>query len=66
MGSEVDVLKLVSSLTLFREVARRAALLAPLPEHIEFAATAAAILDVAAAQGFPECRSTLEQLGSGQ
>ena len=44
MGSEIDALKLVSSLTLFREVARRLSKVEPLPDYAELAANADAIL----------------------
>jgi len=52
MGSQIDVLKLVSSMTLFREVARR------LNDHEVFAA-ADAILQDGKKQGFNECEYTL-------
>ena len=55
MGSEIDVLKLVSSMTLFREVARRAG-------DQDLAAGADSILRVAKGQGYPECKFTLRQL----
>jgi uncharacterized protein (DUF1810 family) len=55
MGSEIDVLKLVSSMTLFREVARRAG-------DQDLAAGADSILGVAKSQGYPECQFTLRQL----
>jgi uncharacterized protein (DUF1810 family) len=62
MGSEIDALKLVSSMTLFREVARRLAHVDPAPELVELGARADTILRVAAEQGFPACASTLRQL----
>jgi uncharacterized protein (DUF1810 family) len=65
MGSEIDALKLVSSLTLFREVARRLNATEPLPDHAELAANADAILTVAAKQGFAECASTIRMMGDG-
>lgn len=55
MGSEIDVMKLVSSMTLFREIGRRAG-------DDAIAATADAILRAAKAQGFGECEFTLTQL----
>ena len=55
MGSEIDVLKLVSSMTLFREVARRAG-------DQDLAAGADSILRVAKSQGYPECEFTLNAL----
>jgi len=64
MGSETDVLKLVSSMTLFREVARRAHRDEALADAADLAAKADAILRVAAEQGHPECASTLRQLAA--
>ena len=55
MGSEIDALKLVSSMTLFREVARRAS-------DEELAAVADSILQAAKKQGFAECEFTLSVL----
>jgi len=55
MGSEIDALKLVSSMTLFRDVARRAG-------DQKLAAGADSILRVAKGQGYPECKFTLRQL----
>jgi uncharacterized protein (DUF1810 family) len=55
MGSQIDALKLVSSMTLFREVARRV-------KDDEVAAPADEILRTAAAQGFSECAFTLSRL----
>jgi uncharacterized protein (DUF1810 family) len=63
MGSETDVLKLVSSMTLFREVARRAIEGETRPDVAEFAAKADTILRVAAEQGYPQCAATRRQLG---
>ena len=62
MGSEIDVRKLVSSMTLFSHIARRLAVSAPSPEYAELGAKADTILRVAAEQGFPECASTRRQL----
>jgi uncharacterized protein (DUF1810 family) len=64
MGSEIDALKLVSSMTLFREVARRANEAQPLADYAELAANADAILSSAAAQGFAECAPTLRELAA--
>jgi len=55
MGSEIDVLKLVSSMTLFREVARRTG-------DQDVAAGADSILRVAKSQGYSECEFTLNAL----
>jgi uncharacterized protein (DUF1810 family) len=58
MGSTIDALKLVSSLTLFRRAAQEAGGLDPFVAHCE------AILRRADEQGFPPCAHTLAQLGS--
>ena len=55
MGSEIDALKLVSSMTLFREIARRV-------DDLDLAATSAAILQDATRQGYRECEFTLRVL----
>jgi uncharacterized protein (DUF1810 family) len=55
MGSEIDALKLVSSMTLFREIARRA-------DDLDLAAKADAILKAAGKQGYRECEFTLSAL----
>jgi uncharacterized protein (DUF1810 family) len=71
MGSEIDAKKLVSSLTLFAEVARRLAATAAADgedadaanEYGSLAATAAEILTIASAQGYPRCAFTRRVLG---
>ena len=55
MGSDIDALKLVSSMTLFRDVARRAG-----DEDVRAAADE--ILEAAKRQGFAECQFTLRAL----
>lgn len=55
MGSDIDVLKLISSMTLFRAVARRA-------KDDDVATAADAIVQAAKRQGFDECQFTLRQL----
>ena len=62
MGSEIDALKLVSSMTLFREIARRLNQVEPLPDLEELGAQADAILRAAAEQDYPECAVTRRQL----
>ena len=57
MGADIDALKLVSSMTLFREIARRAG-----DEDVRSAADA--ILRAAKAQGFAECEFTLSRLAT--
>jgi uncharacterized protein (DUF1810 family) len=64
MGSEIDALKLVSSMTLFREVARRVNARDPQPDYADMAASADAILSVARQQGYAECRFTIDALAS--
>jgi uncharacterized protein (DUF1810 family) len=62
MGSSVDVLKLVSSLTLFGAVARR---LADAESDVAaFADTADRLLARAEREGYPPCERTLEVLRS--
>jgi uncharacterized protein (DUF1810 family) len=57
MGSQIDVLKLVSSMTLFREVARR-------EKDNEVREAAGAILATAEEQGFSGCEFTRRQLSN--
>ena len=64
MGSEIDALKLVSCMTLFREVARRLNAREPLSDYAALADRANAILALAAAEGFDECQPTLRQLAA--
>jgi len=58
MGSEIDALKLVSSMTLFREIAGRLNAGEPLADYATLAASADTILGLARRQGFAECRFT--------
>ena len=55
MGSQIDALKLVSSMTLFREIARRV-------KDDEVAAAADEILQAATRQGYSACVFTTSQL----
>jgi uncharacterized protein (DUF1810 family) len=55
MGAEIDVLKLVSSVTLFREVANRVG-------DDAVAHAAESVLREADAQGYPPCEFTLNRL----
>jgi uncharacterized protein (DUF1810 family) len=64
MGSQIDALKLISSITLFREVARRLQDVESLAEYAQIEANAGTILDRAAEQGFPPCRATLRELAA--
>jgi uncharacterized protein (DUF1810 family) len=63
MGSTIDVLKLVSSLTLFEDAARRLHASEGLPEVEALERVAKEILAAAATQGYPACRYTRAQLG---
>jgi uncharacterized protein (DUF1810 family) len=72
MGSEIDATKLVSSLTLFAEVARRLAAEDPEsqgPEsedakaYASMASAAERVLTIASSQGYPPCAFTLRMLG---
>lgn len=59
MGSRTDALKLISSLTLFREAASRLNVAEPSPAYAALAGMADIILEVAARQGFEPCQFTL-------
>ena len=61
MGSRIDALKLVSSLTLFESVAERDADEGH-PSHSALAHLAGEILSRAEAQGLPRCQYTLDQI----
>lgn len=61
MGSSIDAAKLVSSLTLFGEVAR-ALTESPTDANAVLADLAEEVLIAAAAQGYPRCQHTLERL----
>jgi uncharacterized protein (DUF1810 family) len=63
MGSDIDALKLVSSATLFHEIARRLNEAEPRPEIAEVADKAEALLRAAAEQGYTACESTRRRLG---
>ena len=62
MGSEIDALKLVSCMTLFRRVARALCAVDPQPRFVAMADHAEAILAAAAAQGYGSCAYTEERL----
>jgi uncharacterized protein (DUF1810 family) len=62
MGSSIDVTKLVSSMTLFGEVARRLHTAEGLDEYESVARVAERILAAAADEGYPSCRFTLAAL----
>jgi uncharacterized protein (DUF1810 family) len=58
MGSDIDALKLVSSMTLFAAIARALAARDPDPRYTRLASIAEAILAAAKAQGFATCAHT--------
>ena len=62
MGSSIDAAKLVSSMTLFGEVARTLPHSARTPTTDAVADAADAILAAAASQGYPRCEHTLTRL----
>jgi uncharacterized protein (DUF1810 family) len=62
MGSPIDALKLVSSLTLFAHVARELHAERGLDAHRDLAITAEKVLAIADEQSYPQCRFTLERL----
>ncbi|HET7696302.1 MAG TPA: DUF1810 family protein [Vicinamibacterales bacterium] len=64
MGSDIDAKKLVSSLTLFRHVARSLPGRKGSDEYAALARAADDVLAVAAAQGYPPCAYTLGRLRS--
>jgi uncharacterized protein (DUF1810 family) len=61
MGSSIDATKLVSSMTLFSNVARRLHESEPLDEYASLARVADVIVDAA---GVPPCRFTLDRLAT--
>ena len=62
MGSEVDALKLVSSLTLFRDVARTLHAREPDDDYATLARVADDVLTRAEDEGYPPCAQTLRRL----
>jgi hypothetical protein len=60
MGSKIDALKLVSSLTLFRAAAEQLAREDPV--YASLAARLAALLTQTSAQGYPACDFTLGRI----
>jgi uncharacterized protein (DUF1810 family) len=61
MGWSVDAQKLVSSLTLFGETAKKLFFAERLEDYRRLTVLTEEILDVAEAQGFPRCAYTLSQ-----
>ena len=62
MGAPIDVLKLVSSLTLFGSIARRLHATEAHDEYRRLAEVSAEILAAAESGGYPPCRHTLRSL----
>jgi uncharacterized protein (DUF1810 family) len=62
MGSALDAMKLVSSLTLFRHVAGRVHAAEPLEDYSTLARVADRILAAAETEGYPPCQRTLAYL----
>jgi uncharacterized protein (DUF1810 family) len=62
MGSEIDAQKLVSSLTLFGDVAKNLNAIEPNEEYESIATSAREVLNIAASQGYPPCASTRREL----
>jgi uncharacterized protein (DUF1810 family) len=62
MASSIDALKLVSSLTLFGDAARRLYAAEGNEAHASLARVAAEVLALAASGGYPACRYTLARL----
>lgn len=62
MGSQIDVLKLVSSLTLFEHAAGQLYQSGGLDDYRLLAQAAGEVLDVAASVGLPRCAFTLDRL----
>ena len=66
MGSEIDAVKLVSCLTLFRHVTRTLGTREPRSEWTALAEQADAILAAARTQGLPTCRFTEKACAAGR
>jgi uncharacterized protein (DUF1810 family) len=66
MGSEIDAVKLVSSLTLFEDVARRLSASETDADYRDLAERARAVLDAAESQGYPRCQFTLDRIRSAR
>jgi uncharacterized protein (DUF1810 family) len=66
MGSEIDAVKLVSSLTLFESVASRLDPTDGIEHAREVADAARVVLAAAAAEGYPPCPFTLSRLAESR
>jgi uncharacterized protein (DUF1810 family) len=63
MGSAIDATKLVSSMTLFGNLAKRLTGAEPADDFVAIGRVADEILRVARAEGYPPCQFTIDQLG---
>jgi uncharacterized protein (DUF1810 family) len=61
-GSPIDTLKLVSSLTLFEQIARELQTEQANPEYAALVSVAERVLEAASAQGYPRCAFTRRAL----
>jgi uncharacterized protein (DUF1810 family) len=64
LGSSIDVLKLVSSMTLFVQVSRELQTEQPNAEYSALAEAAQRVLEAASEQGYPECAFTRRALAT--
>jgi hypothetical protein len=62
MGSDIDVRKVVSSLTLFGQIAKKLYIAESADVYNEIAKVADEVLAHAGSEGYPPCAYTLEQL----
>ena len=62
MGSQVDVYKLVSSLTLFRSAAQKLAAADDVEDYRSMVRAAEQVLTVAESEGYPPCSHTLDHI----
>jgi len=62
LGSPIDTLKLVSSLTLFEQIARELQTEQAEPEYSELVIVAQRVLDAVSAHGYPRCAFTQRAL----
>jgi len=65
MGSRLDATKVVSSLTLLSEVAKKTRSSGPSEDRAALIEAAEQLLGAAEAAGYPRCRWTLERLKEG-
>ena len=65
LGSSIDALKLVSSMTLFLQISRELRAEEPNAEYEALADAAQQVLEAASEQGYSECAFTRQALGDG-